>query len=172
VVHSVRSGFDLHSLKEKPVLYYHGTTKRRAEAIQREGLVPHREYVYDMSAHDMLSMFFGIENERRRWKDYPSEQEPFVYVTKDKLAATGYAVFRAEYEMASKGDKLVHPTYGSEFIKFGDSCKCKEEPVVIAFDIPLALASAFEGDNSDYNGYVCRCTVEPKYIKAIEPATL
>lgn len=140
------------------MLFYHGTTERVSKAIQREGLRPHRETAYKMS-----------DDYTEDFRKLPGEQAQTIYITENRRWANAFARFRADYEMADNGEAIIFGE-GASFYKKGNSCECKEKPVVIVFDVPENIARKFEYDIQAYEGLVCECILGPEYIKEIVPA--
>lgn len=138
------------------MIFYHGTTRRAAEAIQREGLRPHREKTYNM-----LTWYGANMTEIDGWR-------PVVYLAKDKEIANRYANFRTTYEMAEHG-AVVEVAGLSAFTKQAEACGCVEEPVILSVDVPDELLSLVDRDPEDHTGFVCECSLEPQYILGIEP---
>ena len=143
------------------MLYFHGTTRRVAEAIQREGLRPHRETAYAIKTE------FGLNLRELR-----GEKDQVVYLTKHRDEAESFAHFRARYEMAQPGEAVSVPMFPTQYKAYeAASCNCIEEPVLIAFDIPEELEHKFTVDIQDYRAKVCACVIPPQYIKSVEPVT-
>ena len=143
------------------MLYYHGTTKRSAEAIRREGLKPHRETAYELVVH----RFFGDH----KLRDVEGEDESLIYVSPDKNLAMSYAIFRAEYEKAKKGTELEHPIYHTTFVKDTNVVHRPSKPALVVMDIPKEIERKLERDVQDSGeAYVCACVIGPEHIKRIE----
>ena len=143
------------------MLYYHGTTRRVAEAIQHEGLRPHRETAYEITTE------FGDN-----FRELPGEKDQVVYLTKHRDEAESFAHFRARYEMAQPGEAVSVPMFPVQYKAYESaSCNCIEEPVLIAFDIPEELEHKFTADIQDKRAKVCACVIPPQYIKSVETAT-
>jgi hypothetical protein len=141
------------------VIYYHGTTKRIAEAIQREGLRPHRETAYDTAING--------------WplRELPGEAEQVIYLTKFKGLATQFAIFRAKYEMAQPGENIITDFFPEQNKNFSArSCECVEEPVVIALDVPKEIEKQLDQDIQAAQGKICACTIGPEHIVKVMPA--
>ena len=143
--------------------YYHGTTMNAAQQIKREGLKPNREA---KSYNLMRETEFG---RTIRLRDMPGENQPVTYVTTNPEMARGYAKFRTQYEMAGKGEAVVHATTGAEFRKLDPSCGCKETPAMVVLDLPEELTDQFQMDIQDFNGaFIHYGVIPPEYIVDIE----
>lgn len=143
------------------MLYYHGTTQKAAEAIQREGLKPHRE-----TAYQVKSAWAGDD-----LRTAPGEDEQVIYITKHKALAEKFAVFRAQYEMAQPGDLIPWEVNNGQFKSMSaESCDCIEYPVVLTLDIPMEIEALLEGDVQDDRAVVCACVIGPKHIVKVEEA--
>ena len=147
------------------MLFYHGTTKRVAEVIKKEGLKPHRSSAYNVEVEN----WFGG---RRKLRDMIGEDLDVLYLTPFKERAELYASFRARYEMAEDGQPIVfHPLVATQY-KIGNSCGCKEEPTILVFDIPEDIERKFHSDIQDHSAAICQCEIPPDYIVDMLPANI
>lgn len=147
------------------MLFYHGTTRRVAEVIKREGLKPHRSSAYNVESDD----WFGG---RRKLRNMLGEDMDVLYLTPYKERAELYASFRARYEMAEDGQSIVfHPMAKTQY-KIGNSCGCKEEPTVLVFDIPESVQRNFHRDIQDPSAAICQCEIPPDYIVDMVPSDI
>jgi len=143
------------------VIIYHGTTKRAAEAIRREGLKPHRVSAYKILLPDGKTM---EEYDEIGLEMAGAEGTEATYFSPNPRTAMQYAVFRTNYELSEHGQLVTAPGLG-EFIKIESTPKRKEVPAVVVLDVPDDFAEKnFLTDISDYDAMLCTCEIGPEHV--------
>lgn len=143
------------------MIVYHGTTHLTARQIKKVGLVPHRSTAFSVTMEDWGGTRFNIRD-----KGVVGEDQPFIYVTRDRELAIRFAKFRAAYDAATKGtdidwtDGYNHRALRKEVEGRHKSAK----PVVIAFDVDESITAQFRRDPQEPDAQVCLCIITPEHI--------
>jgi hypothetical protein len=148
------------------VIVYHGTTKRAAEAIRREGLKPHRASAYKILLPDGKTM---EEYDELGLAMAEAEGTEAAYFSPNPRTAMQYAVFRTNYELSEYGQLVTAPGLG-EFTKIAPTPKPKrkETPAVVVLDVPDDFAEKnFLTDIGDYDAMMCTCEIGPEHVVKI-----
>jgi len=139
------------------MIFYHGTTLDAARQIQKQGLVPHRESAYQL-----------VDDRGDYLRDMPGEDKPYIYLQDNPTIARNYAIFRANYERAHKGEQIEVDMLLSEMYKTASEQNPNAKPALITFDIPSTIARKLKRDPQNWQGgHVCLCMIPPKYITSV-----
>lgn len=138
------------------MIFYHGTTLDAARAIQREGLIPHRE-----------TSFRLVDNRGIKLHDLPNEQKPYIYLTTDLDLARMYALFRTKYERAPYGTP-IDGGKDDKPRKLSYRVEPNAKPAIVQLDVPQTITRKLVPDPlEDRSGYFCECVIPSSYVQEV-----